>query len=231
VQRIVQKIKSKKTVIGIIGLGYVGLPIVIRFAEEGFKVLGFDIDLNKVKNINMGKSYIKHIQGNSFKSLVKEKKIQATNDFKKIKKVDAVIICVPTPLNEMREPDLQYIEETGKAVAQNLRKGHILCLESTTYPGTTEEIFLPLFEKSKLKVGRDFFLIYSPEREDPGNAEFTTKTIPKITFFHVASSFILTPPYFPIEIYKLQTRQPFRTKRISKATLQQHDAWERPSQS
>ncbi len=179
-QRIAQKIKSKKTVIGIIGLGYVGLPVVIRFAEEGFKVLGFDIDLKKVKNINMGKSYIKHIQGNSFKSLVKEKQIEATNDFKKIKNVDAVIICVPTPLNEMREPDLQYVEETAKAVAQNLRKGHIICLESTTYPGTTDEILLPLFEKSRLKVGRDFFLVYSPEREDPGNTEFTTKTIPKI---------------------------------------------------
>ncbi len=179
-QRLIQKIRSKKAVIGVIGLGYVGLPVVIRFAEEGFKVLGFDIDLKKVKSINMGKSYIKHIPGVTFKSLVKKERISATTDFKKLKSVDAVIICVPTPLNEMREPDLQYIEETGEEIARNLRKGQAICLESTTYPGTTNEVLLPFFEKSRLKVGRDFFLIYSPEREDPGNAEFTTKTIPKI---------------------------------------------------
>lgn len=179
-QRLIQKIRSKKAVIGVIGLGYVGLPVVIRFAEEGFKVLGFDIDLKKVKSINMGKSYIKHIPGVTFKSLVKKERISATTDFKKLKSVDAVIICVPTPLNEMREPDLQYIEETGEEIARNLRKGQAICLESTTYPGTTDEVLLPFFEKSRLKVGRDFFLIYSPEREDPGNTEFTTKTIPKI---------------------------------------------------
>jgi len=179
-QRLIQKIRSKKAVIGVIGLGYVGLPVVIRFAEEGFKVLGFDIDLKKVKSINMGKSYIKHIPGVTFKSLVKKERISATTDFKKLKSVDAVIICVPTPLNEMREPDLQYIEKTGEEIARNLRKGHIISLESTTYPGTTDEVLLPFFEKSGLKVGKDFFLVYSPEREDPGNAEFTTKTIPKI---------------------------------------------------
>jgi UDP-N-acetyl-D-glucosamine dehydrogenase len=179
-QKIVQKIKSKKAVIGVIGLGYVGLPIMIRFAEEGFKVLGFDIDLKKVKSVNIGKSYIKHIPGVNFKSLVKKERISATTDFKKLKSVDAAIICVPTPLNEMREPDLQYIEKTGEEIARNLRKGQVICLESTTYPGTTDEILLPILEKSKLKVEIDFFLVYSPEREDPGNAEFTTKTIPKI---------------------------------------------------
>ncbi len=179
-QRLIQKIRAKKAVIGVIGLGYVGLPVVIRFAEEGFKVLGFDIDLKKVKSINMGKSYIKHIPGVNFKSLVKKARISATTDFKKLKNVDAIIICVPTPLNEMRESDLQYTEKTGEEIAQNLRKGQVICLESTTYPGTTDEVLLPLFEKSRLKVGKDFFLIYSPEREDPGNAEFTTKKIPKI---------------------------------------------------
>lgn len=179
-QNLIQKIKSKKAVIGIIGLGYVGLPLVICFAEEGFKVLGFDIDPQKVKNINTGKSYIKHILDGNFKNLVKKEHIRATTDFKKLKSVDAIIICVPTPLNEMREPDLQYIEITGEEIARNLRKDQVVCLESTTYPGTTEEVLLPCLKKSNLKVGKDFFLVYSPEREDPGNAEFTTKTIPKI---------------------------------------------------
>ncbi len=177
---LIEKIRSKKAVIGIIGLGYVGLPLVIRFAEEGFKVLGFDVDLKKVKSITAGKSYIKHIPCAGFKTLVKAGNISATTDFKKLRKVDAVIICVPTPLNEMREPDLQYIEKTAETIARNMRKGQVICLESTTYPGTTDEILLPLFENNRLKAGKDFFLVYSPEREDPGNADFTTKTIPKV---------------------------------------------------
>jgi len=179
-QKLIEKIKSKKAVIGIIGLGYVGLPLLIRFAEEGFKVLGFDVDLNKVKSITAGKSYIKHIPCAGFKTLVKTGRISATTDFKKLKKADAVIICVPTPLNEMREPDLQYIEKTGETIALNLRQGQVICLESTTYPGTTDEVLLPLFENKNLKAGKDFFLVYSPEREDPGNPDFTTETIPKV---------------------------------------------------
>ena len=179
-QKLIEKIKTKKAVIGIIGLGYVGLPLVIRFAEEGFKVLGFDVDLKKVKSIAAGKSYIKHIPCAGFKTLAKTGRISATTEFKKLKTVDAVIICVPTPLNEMREPDLQYIEKTGETIARHLRKGQIICLESTTYPGTTDEILLPLFESKNMKAGKDFFLVYSPEREDPGNPDFTTKTIPKV---------------------------------------------------
>ena len=119
-QKLIDKIRSQKAVIGIIGLGYVGLPLVIRFAEEGFKVLGFDVDIKKVKSITAGKSYIKHIPGANFKNLVKKGYISATTNFKKLKKVDAVIICVPTPLNEMREPNLQYIKKTGKVIAENL---------------------------------------------------------------------------------------------------------------
>lgn len=179
-RKLIEKIKSKKAVIGIIGLGYVGLPLVIRFAEEGFQVLGFDVDTQKTKSINSGKSYIKHIPGDNFKTLVKKGFISATTEFKRLKHVDAIIICVPTPLNEMREPDLQYIEKTGRSVAENLKKGQVICLESTTYPGTTDEKLLPQFEKGQLKAGKDFFLVYSPEREDPGNKEFSTRTIPKI---------------------------------------------------
>jgi len=179
-QKLMEKIRAQNAVIGIIGLGYVGLPLVIRFAEEGFRVLGFDVDGEKTKSINAGKSYIRHIPGTNFKTLVKTGHIQATTNFEKLKTVDVIIICVPTPLNEMREPDLQYIEKTGRSIAENLQKGQLICLESTTYPGTTDEILLPLFAAGKRKVGRDFFLVYSPEREDPGNTQFTTRTIPKI---------------------------------------------------
>ena len=174
------KISNKTARIGIVGLGYVGLPLVIRFAEEGFPVLGFDVDEQKVGMLNKGKSYIKHIASKQFANHLKTGAVQATTDFKQLKKVDVIIICVPTPLNEMREPDLQYIESTGAAIAKYLRNGQMVSLESTTYPGTTEEVLLPLFAKKGKKVGKDFFLVYSPEREDPGNKNFTTRTIPKV---------------------------------------------------
>ncbi len=174
------KISNKTARIGIVGLGYVGLPLVIRFAEEGFHVLGFDVDEQKVGMLNNGKSYIKHISSKQFGNHVKAGIVQATTDFKQLKKVDVIIICVPTPLNEMREPDLQYVASTGAAIAKYLRSGQLVSLESTTYPGTTEEVLLPLFAQKGKKVGKDFFLVYSPEREDPGNKNFTTRTIPKV---------------------------------------------------
>jgi len=174
------KISDKSARIGIVGLGYVGLPLVIRFAEEGFPVLGFDVDKQKVDMLNKGKSYIKHIASKQFSNHLKTGAVKATTDFKQVKKVDVIIICVPTPLNEMREPDMQYVESTGAEIAKYLRNGQLVSLESTTYPGTTEEVLLPLFSRKGKKVGKDFFLVYSPEREDPGNKNFTTRTIPKV---------------------------------------------------
>ena len=180
-EKLIQKITDRRARIGIIGLGYVGLPLVIRFAEEGYKVLGFDIDSKKVAAISAGKSYIKHIPNGRISELVQKKMLTATADFERLKGMDAIIICVPTPLNEMREPDLRYVEETGRVISRHIRKGQLVSLESTTYPGTTREVLLPLFEHNrKYRAGRDFFLVYSPEREDPGNKHFSTKTIPKV---------------------------------------------------
>ncbi|MBI5049136.1 MAG: nucleotide sugar dehydrogenase [Deltaproteobacteria bacterium] len=175
-----KKIKDKNATIGIIGLGYVGLPLVIRFCEEGFKVLGFDIDPGKIKKLNKGGSYIKHIPSVTIKRFVNEGIFSSTSDMARLKEPDALIVCVPTPLTDKREPDMQYVENTAKEIAKHLRKGQLVSLESTTYPGTTEELLLPLFQEKGLKVGKDFFLVFSPEREDPGRKDFTTKTTPKI---------------------------------------------------
>ncbi|MEE8184927.1 MAG: nucleotide sugar dehydrogenase [Thermodesulfobacteriota bacterium] len=179
---LIDKIKSKEAHIGIIGLGYVGLPIVLRFCEEGFTVIGFDVDHEKVKKINRGRSYIKHIPSGKIRSFVNGKPptLTSTTDMSLLSKVDVAIICVPTPLSAKREPDLSYVENTARDIARNLRPGQLISLESTTYPGTTEEVLLPLFEETGLKVGKDFFLVFSPEREDPGRKDFTTKTTPKV---------------------------------------------------
>ena len=176
----IRNIKNKKTVIGIIGLGYVGLPLSIRFSQENFKTIGFDIDKEKVNVLNSGKSYIKHIDENNIQSII-NKSFRATSDFKEINKVDVIIVCVPTPLSNQNKPDLSYIYDTLENINSYLRENQLLILESTTYPGTTEEEVVPLIEKnSKLKIGNNFFIGYSPEREDPGNKDFSTKTIPKV---------------------------------------------------
>lgn len=165
--------------IGIIGLGYVGLPLAIRCAEVGYAVIGFDIDEAKVDMIAKGKSYIKHITSEDIsKSLTLG--LESTTDFSRIKEVDAIIICVPTPLNKYREPDLSYIIRTLETISPYLKKGQILSLESTTYPGTTDEEIVPRMEKQGFKVGEDFYVVFSPEREDPGNMNYTTATIPKV---------------------------------------------------
>jgi len=175
-------IEKKDAVVGIIGLGYVGLPIVIRFCEEGFRVIGFDVDPAKTESLSKGKSYIKHIPSEKIASFVKKPSpsFEATTDMSNLKRADAIIICVPTPLTDKREPDLTYIENTAKEIKKYLRAGQLISLESTTYPGTTDELLLPLFEENGLKVGEDFFLVFSPEREDPVRVDFTTKTIPKV---------------------------------------------------
>jgi len=166
--------------VAVIGLGYVGLPLVLRFAEENFSVTGFDVDEQKSSALNQGRSYIKHIPSEKITALVSGKKFKATSDYSFLKDIDCILICVPTPLNSNKEPDLSFVENTAAQIAANLQKGQLISLESTTYPGTTREVLLPLFEKTGLKPGRDFFLVYSPEREDPGNTRFNTKNIPKV---------------------------------------------------
>ena len=173
------RIANRQARIGIVGLGYVGLPLALRFGEVGFEVLGFDIDPDKVRALNQGQSYIEHITNQSISKL-KESGFEATVDFSRAGEVDALILCVPTPLNVHREPDLSYVIDTVDALVPYMRPGQLVSLESTTYPGTTDEELLPRIEAKGLRVGHDIFLVYSPEREDPGNAAFTTRTIPKV---------------------------------------------------
>ncbi len=145
---LIKKINNKSAVVGIIGMGYVGLPLALEFADKGFFTIGFDIDEKKIPILNSGKSYIKHIKEDKIKKVIHNKKFIATSDFRKLTETDAIIICVPTPLNEHREPDMTYIENSGKVIAQYLKKGQFIALESSTYPGTTEEILQPLFEEA-----------------------------------------------------------------------------------
>ena len=175
-----KKIKDKKAKIGIIGMGYVGIPLGLEFAGTGFSVTGFDKDSARVKEINSGKQVMKHIPAKSMKEFVKKNNGSSTTDFSEIRDMDCLIICVPTPLDEHEQPDMSYIESASKEIGKNLRKGQLIVLESTTYPGTTREIVKPILEKSKLEAGEDFFLAYSPEREDPGNKEFSISAIPKV---------------------------------------------------
>lgn len=177
------KLTSKNATIGIIGLGYVGLPLAIRYSSIGYKVAGFDVDEDKIASIASGRTYIKHISEERIKQLT-DSGFVGTSDFSRIKEVDAIIICVPTPLNKYREPDLSFVINTLETIAPFIRAGQVISLESTTYPGTTEEEFLPRIESLGLRVGEDVFLVYSPEREDPGNADFETKTIPKVCGGH-----------------------------------------------
>ena len=180
-----RKLQNKSSIIGIVGLGYVGLPLMLRYCEVGYKVIGFDIDASKIDALMEGKSYIEHISGTSITNAL-EKGFEATADFSRAAEVDALIICVPTPLNKHREPDLSFVLGTTDALVPFLRAGQVVSLESTTYPGTTDEELLPRIESAGLKVGKDIFLIFSPEREDPGNTNFSTRTIPKICGGHTA---------------------------------------------
>ncbi len=177
---LLKKIESKEALVGIVGLGYVGLPLAREFIRGGMKVLGFDVDPQKVKALAAGKSYIEHIPASVVKEMIASKRFAATSDFSKLKKPDCILICVPTPLSKMREPDMTYVEATANAISKEIRPGQLIVLESTTYPGTTKEVMLPILERSGLKVTRDFFLAFSPEREDPGRKDYTTKTIPKV---------------------------------------------------
>ena len=176
-----QGIRDGKTTIGIIGLGYVGLPLMMEFARAGFAVTGFDTDEKKIDALNSGRSYITYIPSEDVARLRAAKKLSATGDLRALSQVDAVIICVPTPLTERKEPDLRYVEQTSRTISRHLQKGQLIVLESTTYPGTTDELVLPILEESGLKVGQsDFYLAYSPERVDPGNEKFPLSKVPKV---------------------------------------------------
>ncbi|NRN30269.1 nucleotide sugar dehydrogenase [Photorhabdus heterorhabditis] len=178
-----EKLDNKTAIIAIVGLGYVGLPLMLRYNDIGFKVIGFDIDKEKTDKLNQGQSYIEHISSSKISKAINTG-FEATTDFTKIAECDAIILCVPTPLNKYREPDISFVINTTNRVKPYLRAGQLLSLESTTYPGTTEEELLPRVEESGLTVGEDIFLVYSPEREDPGNPDFETRTIPKVIGGH-----------------------------------------------
>ena len=178
-----QKITDRTAVIGIVGMGYVGQPLALRFSEVGFEVVGFDCDREKVDLLNSGKSEIEHIPDEKIQNAL-NCGLRCTSDMSQAKLADALILCVPTPLNRYREPDLSYVVNTLENLVPFLRAGHLVCLESTTYPGTTKEVVVPLVERAGLAVGADIFVVYSPEREDPGNKEFTTRSIPKIVGGH-----------------------------------------------
>ena len=175
-----EKIKSRQARLGIIGLGYVGLPLVLNFRKAGFRVTGFDIDKNKIDCLKKGRSYIKYIDVSPLLQKGSNGKFSATDDFSKLARMDCIIICVPTPLNKYREPDLSFVFKTTQTIAQHLRKGQLIVLESTTYPGTTDQDMRAILEKTGLKAGKDFCLAFSPEREDPNNKDFKMGTIPKL---------------------------------------------------
>lgn len=172
--------RERKAILGIVGMGYVGLPLTLAATAAGYRVVGFDVDSQKVEAINSGKSYFRHIQSDLVASAVQKQLLTATTKFDGIRIIDAIIICVPTPLSQNREPDLTFVERTTESIAPHLRRGQLIVLESTTWPGTTLEVVKPILERNGLQSGKDFFLAFSPEREDPGNSDYSTRTIPKV---------------------------------------------------
>jgi UDP-N-acetyl-D-glucosamine dehydrogenase len=175
-----EKIRSRRARVGIVGLGYVGLPLAVEFAKAGFRVTGIDVNTQKVERVNAGDSYVGDISSEALSALVKDGKLRATTDFGVVGELDTVNICVPTPLRKTKDPDMSYIVSSCQEIANNFHAGMLIILESTTYPGTTAELLLPVFEKSGLRVGEDFFLCFSPERVDPGNEKYQTRNIPKV---------------------------------------------------
>jgi UDP-N-acetyl-D-glucosamine dehydrogenase len=177
---LLNKINDHSATVGVIGLGYVGLPLLLEFSKAGFPVIGFDLDEKKIESLKEGKTYIQHIPADRIKEVNKNGRLNITTDFSLLKDADCIIICVPTPLNKHREPDLSYVFKTTETIAKNLKKGQLIVLESTTYPGTTDDDVRGILEVTGLKAGSDFYLSFSPEREDPNNKHFSTSTIPKI---------------------------------------------------
>lgn len=202
-QELISKINNKTYTIGIVGLGYVGLPLMWTFHKNGMPVIGFDIDSEKVENLKKGIPYIKHLGIEMMETLAKSDIAYATTDFSELNKADAILLCVPTPLDHHREPDMSYVEKTTETVSKYLRKGQLVILESTTWPGTTEELMIPILEKnSGLKAGVDFFVAYSPEREDPGNPNFNTAKIPKVVGGHGKEALQLATAMYDTSIIK-----------------------------
>jgi len=201
-QELIQKFENKTASIGIFGLGYVGLPLILRYAEIGFNVIGIDIDQNKIDALMQGKSYIDHISSERIQSAL-ESGFETSTDFSRVSELDALIICVPTPLNNHHEPDLSFVTDTTEMITPYLRKGQVISLESTTYPGTTEEEILPRIESNGYKVGKDIFLVYSPEREDPGNLNFVTHTIPKLVGGHTPACLEVGVALYSLAIEKI----------------------------
>ena len=209
------KIAQGDASIGVIGLGYVGLPLLLEFVEKGFQVIGFDLDPMKPVTLQQGKTYIKHIPAERISAAVKTGLVEATTDFSRLTEVDAILICVPTPLDRHRQPDLSYVLESTRTVAKFLRKGQLVVLESTTYPGTVDEEMVPVLEESGLSAGDDFYVAYSPEREDPNNPNFTTATIPKVVGgINPESTAIATVLYDQIIVKTV----PVSTTRVAEAT-------------
>ncbi len=179
-KQLLDAIAQRKTKVGIVGMGYVGLPLMRTFCDAGFKCLGLDVDAAKVEKLNAGKSYIKHIGSGFLKQLLKQGQFRATVNPRDLRRCGAILMCVPTPLNETRDPDMTYVVNTSEMIARHLQPDQLIVLESTTYPGTTRELIQPILERNGLKAEKDFYLAYSPEREDPGRKDFTTSTIPKV---------------------------------------------------
>ena len=212
----ISKIKEKKARIGVVGLGYVGLPLLIEFGKAGFPVTGLDIDKNKVDQLLQCKSYIRHISGESILALHSKKTFMASTDFSLVSELDCIIICVPTPLTEEREPDMSYIISTAKEIVPHIKKGQLIVLESTTYPGTTSEVLAAELESgSGLKADQDFFLAYSPEREDPNNKDYSTATIPKVIGADHAQSLEFASTLYSSVIQKVI---PVSSTRVAEAT-------------
>lgn len=213
---LLDRVKNKQARIGVIGLGYVGLPLVIEFCKAGFSVTGLDIDQKKIDMISQGQSYIKHIPDESIRLLTQDGKFQGSADFSAVKELDCILICVPTPLDKNREPDMSYILSTARSIAPHITKGQLVVLESTTYPGTTQEVLAPELESgSGLKADRDFHLAYSPEREDPNNKDFATATIPKVIGADTPKSLEITDALYSSIIQKTV---PVSSTKVAEAT-------------
>lgn len=218
-EQLLEKIDRKEYTIGIVGLGYVGLPLLWTFHEKGMPVLGLDIDPEKIECIRTGKPYIKHLGDEMMQVLSRSDRCDATTDFSRLKEADSILMCVPTPLDHHREPDMQFVEQTTLTVSRHLRKGHLVVLESTTWPGTTEELIIPTLEEgSGLKAGKDFYVAYSPEREDPGNIQFNTGSIPKVVGGHGEDALRLAMAMYDTAIVKTVPVSDTRTAEAVKLT-------------
>lgn len=202
-EALLKAIQDQSAVVGVIGLGYVGLPLINAFHAAGFRTMGFDIDRRKVESLKAGESYIQHVDSKKVVQWLEGGRFEPTHDMTRLKEADALLICVPTPLSDSRDPDLEYVESTARAISKALRPGQLIVLESTTYPTTTRDVVLPILAESGLSVGSDFFLAYSPEREDPGNPDYTAAGIPKVVGGFDAQSLKLAETLYSKAIVKV----------------------------